>query len=262
MGDENTKKRKFAWEASYSTMTISETEERIGITMEDLASNIIPIAEMMQQAGYTVGEEDSEAIKATKEEVYKQIALYLRIEGFPIESTPGFKEPNINDLVLFIIAPILDDFKSRTGRSKLRLFREKQIVTEDSGTGGDEVFVVVDRIPVTDGKPLEAKYIFIVEAKKTSFGAAMKQCLLSMKDMGDSNHGGGIVYGFVTTGESWRMLSYDGASFQVTEKMDAVFETMGKFKERWFRDYSLVVNCIDMALSNGGIAKKDAVVGG
>lgn len=137
MGDENTKKRKFPWKASYSgTMSTKETEKRIGITMEDLASNIIPIEEMMQQAGYTVGEEeDSEAIKATKEEVYKQIARYLRIEGFPTESTPGFKESNISDLVLFIIAPILDDFKSRTGRNRLRLFREKRIIAEDSETG-------------------------------------------------------------------------------------------------------------------------------
>jgi len=91
MGDENTKKRKFPWKASYSTLSTNETEERIDITMEDLASNIIPIEEMMQQAGYIVGEEDSEAIKATKEEVYKQIVRYLRIEGFPTESTPGFK---------------------------------------------------------------------------------------------------------------------------------------------------------------------------
>jgi len=260
MGDENTKKRKFPWKASYSTMSTIETEKRIGVTMEDLASNIIPIEEMMQQAGYTVGEEDSEAIKATKEEVYKQIARYLRIEGFPTESTPGFKEPNVNDLVLFIIAPILDDFKSRTGRKKLRLFREKRIIAEDLETGGDEEFVVVDRVSVTEGKALEAKYIFIVEAKKSSLGAAMRQCLLSMKDMGDSNHGG-VVYGFVTTGESWRMLSYDGALFQVTEKIEAVFETMGRFKERWFRDYSFLVNCIDMALSNGGVVKKDVVVG-
>ena len=105
---------------------------------------------------------------------------------------------------------------------------------------------------------MEAKYIFIVEAKR-SFGAAMKQCLLSMKGMGDSNHGG--VYGFITTGERWRMLSYDSVSFQVIEKIEVVFETMGRFKEKWLRDYSLAVNCIDMALSNGGIMRKDPVVG-
>ena len=33
-----------------------------------------------------------------------------------------------------------------------------------------------------------------------------------MEDLGGSNHGG-IVYGFITTGHTWRVLSYDGASF-------------------------------------------------
>ena len=44
--DENTEKRKFPWKA-YSTMSTNKTENRIGLTMEDLASNIIPIEEMM-----------------------------------------------------------------------------------------------------------------------------------------------------------------------------------------------------------------------
>lgn len=31
------------------------------------------------------------------------------------------------------------------------------------------------------------------------------------------NNTGGEVYGFVTTGESWQMLKYDGALFQMTQ---------------------------------------------
>ena len=54
--------------------------------------------------------------------------------------------------------------------------------------------------------------------------------------MGDSNHGG-VAYGFATTGVSWRMLRYDSASFQGSEKVEAVFKTMGRSKERWCRDY-------------------------
>ncbi|RPB25755.1 hypothetical protein L211DRAFT_782464, partial [Terfezia boudieri ATCC MYA-4762] len=49
------------------------------------------------------------------------------------------------------------------------------------------------------------KYIFIIEAKRDSLGAAMKPCLLSMKDLGDGNHGG-VVFGFIATGESWKKL--------------------------------------------------------
>ena len=76
--------------------------------METLSSKIISVKEMMVGARYRL---DGEAIKSTKEEVYMQIARHLRVEGFPTDSTPGFKGANVNDLVLFIIALIIDDFK-------------------------------------------------------------------------------------------------------------------------------------------------------
>ena len=68
------------------------------------------------------------------------------------------------------------------------------------------------------------------------------------------------MYGFVTTGDSWRMLSYDGRTFKMTDNTEVVFDTMARNKEKWFRDYSLLVDCVYAALGNGGIVKKDAVV--
>ena len=122
-------------------------------------------------------------------------------------------------------------------------------------TSGFEEFVVVDTVSVT-----EHKYVLVGEAKRESLGAGMGQCLLSMKDM-SGNNSGGVIYGFVTTGDSWRMLSYHGVSFRVTEKLLVMFETMSKDKERWMRDYSLLVDCVYAALSNGGIVEKDVVAG-
>ncbi|RPB27442.1 hypothetical protein L211DRAFT_546945 [Terfezia boudieri ATCC MYA-4762] len=52
---------------------------------------------------------------------------------------------------------------------------------------------------------MERSYVLIIEAKRSTLGEAMKQCLLSMKDAWDNN-GGGILYGFVTTVESWQMI--------------------------------------------------------
>lgn len=67
------------------------------------------------------------------------------------------------------------------------------------------------------------------EAEAEKFrGLAMKQCLLTMKNMRDN--GEGRVFRFVTTKESWRMLSYDGA-FQVIGKMEVTFDTMNEGKE-------------------------------
>ncbi|KAF8466159.1 hypothetical protein BDZ91DRAFT_725638 [Kalaharituber pfeilii] len=244
MGEEQAKKRKFPWTKSYSNMSQSDVEQRIGVTMLNLASTITAPKDMLVAAGYKF-DEVSEAIKTVKDEVYKQIVRYLDVEVHPLDRA-NFMESNVNDLVLLIILPIIQEFKRKTGRKTVKLFREKQIISTDLQTGGYEDFVVVDAVSIT-----EHKYVLIVEAKRESIGAAMGQCLLAMKDMCDSNHGG-VVYGFVTSGDSWRMLSYDGVTFVVSEELQAMFETMGKDKPRWLRDYSLLVDCVYAALSNGG----------
>ncbi|RPB13386.1 hypothetical protein P167DRAFT_112262 [Morchella conica CCBAS932] len=117
-----------------------------------------------------------------------------------------------------------------------------------------EEFVMMDMISV-----MEQYSVLVIEAKRSSLGEAMKQCLLAMKDMRDNNSGG-EVYGFVTTGETWRMLRYDGISFKMTRKIEVLFEGMGQEKGLWMKDYSALVDCMYVALSNGGIVKKDVAV--
>lgn len=182
--------------------------------------------------------------------MYGDIVQYLDIEGYPTEGNSDFNEANVSDFVLYIIGPILSGFRRKTGWN-VRLRREKEIISMDG-----EEFVVVDLVSVA-----EEQFVLMVEGKRSSLGQAERQRLLSLKDMGDKN-GGGEVYGFTTTGESWRMFKYDGVSFWKTEKMDVVFDTMDDDKERWMKDYSILVDCIYVALSNGGIVKKDVVVRG
>jgi len=77
----------------------------------------------------------------------------------------------------------------------------------------------------------------------------MKQCLLGMKGMKDRG-ARGEVYGFITTGEVWRMLKYDGESFRLTTKFSVLFGGMEYRKETWMKDYSVLVDCMNVALSN------------
>ena len=106
-------------------------------------------------------------------------------------------------------------------------------------TGGVEEFVLMDLISVK-----ESNYVFIIEAKASSLGQAMEQCLLSMKDARDDN-GGGVLYGFITTGESWKVLKYDGASFQMTRKIDILFDGMDQERELWMKvtPFWLIARC-------------------
>lgn len=257
MGDgndmgEQAKKRKSRWKISYSNMTTPEAEKRLGFRIRSLTT--IPVAEMLKAEDEQHILEGKNETLETKRKVYEQIVQYLEIEGEPTEADPDFKEGNINHLVYATISPILRDFRRRTGRKSIQLRSEKVIALTDGETGGKEEFVVMDLISVT-----EERFVLVIEAKTSSLGEAMKQCLLAMRDAWDNN-GAGVMYGFVTTGESWRMLRYDGKSFEKTERMDVLFETMGENQQRWMKDYSLLVDCMNVALSNGGVVK-DVVVG-
>lgn len=70
-------------------------------------------------------------------------------------------------------------------------------------------------------------------------------------------NGQGTVYGFTTTGDCWRMVIYDGSKFEVTEDFKVVLPSMAEDKERWLKGYSVLVDCIFIALGNGGNFQKD-----
>ena len=247
MGNETTKK-KMKWPTSYSSIPAAEVEQRLGFRMRNLKR--VPTAIMLASAQYSM---EADAVKQTKERVYQRIVEYLETEGYPTHPDTNFKAANINDMVYAIISPVLFDFMRTTGRGGIRLSREKVIISVDSQTGGNEEFVVVDEISVT-----EDKTVFIIEAKDEFVGQAMRQILLAMKDA-RGNGGGGVVYGFVTTGEYWQMLTCDGGVFRITENME-VFRGIGEDTDRWMKECSILVDCLVVSLSNGGIVK-DVVVG-
>ena len=68
----------------------------------------IPVESMLQGA---LNSEDSVALLNvdTKEEVFKQIRRYIRVEGYPTDADPSLKEANISDLVYACVSPILEE---------------------------------------------------------------------------------------------------------------------------------------------------------
>ncbi|PUU80617.1 hypothetical protein B9Z19DRAFT_1106959 [Tuber borchii] len=208
--------------------TIEEAEKRLQIRINGIRAGI-----------------DKKTIDITKEVVYYHILQYLEIEGYPTEASSDFKEANVSDLVLYIIGPIISATK-KSGRRML-LKREKEIISVDGLTGEMEEFLVIDRVAIT-----EEKSVLIIEAKRILMGQAMAQILLAMRDASDNNSGG-IIYGFVTTGEDWRMLSYDGRDFVMANKFTVLFNTMRDEKEGWLQGNAIIVDCMLIALTNGGL---------
>jgi len=187
----------------------------------------------------------------SKVKVYEQILQYLAIEGYPTEANPDFREANVSDLVFSTIVPVLYSVQ-KMGRG-IRLTREKEITSVGNETGRVEESVVVGQIAVA-----EEKFVLVIEAKRTSIGQPIKKLLLAMKDAWDSN-GGGLVYGFVTTGQHWQVLSYDGYRGRRHAKL--LWYLMGWMRAKaWMKEGSVLVDCMFVALSDGGIVKKDMVV--
>jgi len=212
----------------------------------------LPLKPILLEAIKLFGDD---TIKEIKERVYDHITEYLDTQGYPSESVGTFKEANVNDLVLFILSAIVYKVRSKTGRD-ISIIREKEIVSVDGETGGEEEFVLMDLVCV-DG--LEGdRYVLVAESKRSSTGEAKRQCMLAMRDMWDHNTSG-EVYGFVTTGEAWKMIKYDGASFIQTTELLALFNGMEEEKQEWINRYSFVVECMLVALASGGRIVKDVV---
>ncbi|RPA93365.1 hypothetical protein L873DRAFT_1748747 [Choiromyces venosus 120613-1] len=233
------------YKTAYSKVTMEEAEKRLGFMITEFEDDAIPVSLMLAEAKPEIEGLGKDEVQETKAKVYDHIVEFLEGEGYPTESDEDFKEANINDLVFAIIIPIIAAFRHKTGR-KLRLRREKEITAVDSETGGYQESIMMDLIAVGS-----RKFVFLVEAKRSSLGEAKRQCLLAMKDMGDNN-GGGVVYGFVTTGEQWQMLRYDGTVFTQTENFLVLFPNMGQEKGRWMKGHSIIVDCIHAALRSGG----------
>ncbi|PUU80209.1 hypothetical protein B9Z19DRAFT_1173202 [Tuber borchii] len=246
-------KRNKKWETSYSKMSQTAALERLGLDMQKFDQSSIPVQRMLSEAKCEIEGIRANTVDAMKEKVYARILEYIQIEGYPSEASIWFKEVNVNDLVLYILGPILFDFQKETGR-EIKLRREMELVSSDSQTGGFEEFVIVDTISTT-----ETSFLLIIESKRTTLGHGIRQCLLAMYDMFSYNQGG-KAYGFVTTGELWRMIQYDGTKFQMTETFHCLFGEIGQEKGRWMEEFSVVVECILAALQSGGIAKKDKQV--
>ena len=191
-------------------------------------------------------------ILKVKRKIYERLVDYVSAGGYPTEADADFNEANINDIVTFTIYPIIALFNDETKR-ELHLSREKEITSKDSSTSGREKFLVMDYISHD-----KMKYVLVVGAKKVSLGEARKQCFLAMKCMWDCNGGAGTVYGFVTMGDHWRMISYDG-KFKISEQVGLLFDSMGKNEERWMADYSILIDCFNVALSNGAKGLVEAV---
>lgn len=163
-----------------------------------------------------------------------------------MEGSSNLTAGNIADLVFTIISPILGAYKREMDVGDLR--RRRRIIYVNDEIDGREEYITLDLVTLYD-----KEHIVIVGGIGSCLEQAMKQCLLTMIDMDCKNR---KVFGFVTTGESWRMIEYKTrinrkfGMFKMTNKMGILFNTMveAKGKAIWLKEYSVLVDCMYAAL--------------
>ena len=225
-----------------------EAQAKLGFGLGRLEASTTAVQLMLDSRARVLGEH---ALKDTKLKVYERIVEYLEVEGYLLDA----EYSRVSDLVCGVTAAILFDFKSKADVGSLYLQRGRETVSVGGETGGVHEFVVVDL--ASAAAAADRFVLVVVEARRgaPSFGDAVKQCLLAMRDMRERNGGVGEVYGFVTTGDMWRMVRYGGI-FEMTDSFSILFGRIAKDKQRWMRDFSVLVDCMIMALSHGGAAQR------
>ncbi|KAF8468852.1 hypothetical protein BDZ91DRAFT_761867 [Kalaharituber pfeilii] len=113
----------------------------------------------------------------------------------------------------------------------------------DIFTKGEEIFAVVSETG--------SKEEFIVIGL---ISTATENNYRSKEDM-KGNIGKGVAYGVATTGDDWRMLSYDDITFRVRLKFNVIPDGMEEDKE-WMKDYSTLIECYN-SICTGSLEVED-----
>ena len=187
----------------------------------------------------------------TKEKVYSRLVEYLHCEPYPSEDELG--GPYVHDIVNAVLLPTLSDFKHKSQRDYMTLYKRGEMMAVDEGADKTKKeFVVIDFISLTEEEEKPA-HVVVVETKQSTLVIAFRVLLLALQDMWDACGGKGIAYGFVTTGEEWQVVVYDG-KFRVMNRLPVMFPGMEKaeMKGVWMEGFSVVVELIFQALQEGG----------
>lgn len=244
MADDHTEQRmeegKMEWIGSSPNMSEEATKKWQDIGIHNLKEAPGPLRDEVE---YDMSD--------TKEKVYSRLVEYLQCEPYPSEDE--LDGPYVHDIVNAVLLPTLSDFKRKSQRGYMTLYKRGEMMAVDEGADKTKKeFVVIDFISLTEEEEKQA-HVVVVETKKSTLVIAFRVLLLALQDMWGACGGKGIAYGFVTTGEEWQVVVYDGR-FRVMNRLPVMFSGMEKaeMKGVWMEEFSIVVELIYQALQEGG----------
>ncbi|CAF1262119.1 unnamed protein product [Rotaria sordida] len=106
-------------------------------------------------------------------------------------------------------------------------------------------FVIVETTDVEN-----SRYLLVLEPKSGPLEKGLTQLLLILKSIWDINNDKKIVYGFLTTGINWQLITYDGESWKLSESSIVLLENMEKQEDRWLKNNTQILDVIYSILSS------------
>ena len=180
-----------------------------------------------------------------KKKIFNRLVDSIRSEGYPEASLSPLNEAVVTDFVGNILQPMVAHFYCSRTRKDIELTRETQIISRDEEVGGNMEFVVMHSIDDDNDR-----YVIVIEAKRGALGKGLTQLLLALKSAFGINNGQKKVYGFVTTAIQWQLITYDGQTWKLSESSPLLFGNMDQQENRWFKDYTKILDMIYSILSS------------
>jgi len=180
-----------------------------------------------------------------KKKIFNRLVDCIRSEGYPEASLSPLNEAVVTDYVGHILQPMVAHFYCSRTRKDIQLTRETQIISRDEEEDENMEFVVMHSIDVDN-----VRYVNVIEAKRGALGDGLTQLLLALKSAFGINNDQKKVYGFLTTAIDWQLITYDGQTWKLSESSTLLFGNMDQQENRWFKDYTKILDMIYSILSS------------
>ena len=174
-----------------------------------------------------------------KKKIFERLIDCMDSEGFPEATIAPMNESVATDYVGMILIAMVAHRNRTMHHDELILSREKQIISKDEQFGENMEFVIFQVI-----NDESTRYVLVVEAKCDSLGKGLTQLLLGLKSTWDINNDQKSVYGFVTTGINWQLVTYDGQTWKLSESSTVLLGNMEKQEDRWLKNNTQTLDAI------------------
>jgi hypothetical protein len=214
---------------SFPNVSQEEAEVILGYELREFYDCQIPIEQFITTT----------APQELKKEIFKRLIDCIGSEGFPEAIILPINESVVTDNVGMILITMVSYCKFTMNRNDLKLSRERQIISIDEQVGENMEFVIIHNINAG-----HTRYVLVVEAKRDSLATGFIQLLLSLKSMWEINNDHKLVYGFVTTGIDWKLVTYDGQTWKLSERSTVLIPNMRKKEDQWLKNNTQILDVI------------------